>query len=137
MSRRLVLDTNVLVSGMINPLGAPGRIVDLLREGELELTVDDRILAEYTAVLKRRKFRPYFTLQEVRDILMFLEQNTQYMVTTTVIGDLPDLKDIPFLEVALAADAPLVTGNIDHFPAAARRSVEVVTPASFVGRLDD
>lgn len=137
MSRPLVLDTDVLVSGMINPLGAPGRIVDLLREGELELTVDDRILAEYTAVLKRRKFRAYFTLQEVRDILMFLEQNTHYMVATTVISDLPDLKDIPFLEVALAADIPLVTGNIDHFPAAARRSAEVVTPASFVGRLDD
>ena len=105
MSRRLVLDTNVLVSGMINPMGAPG----------LELTVDDRILAEYTAVLKRRKFRAYFTLQEVRDILMFLEENTQYMVTTTVISDLPDLKDIPFLEVALAARVPLVTGNIDNF----------------------
>ena len=60
MSLRLVLDTDVLVSGMINPLGPPGRIVDLLREGELELTVDDRILAEYTAVLNRRKFRVYF-----------------------------------------------------------------------------
>ena len=101
------------------------------------MTVDDRILAEYTAFLKRRKFRAYFTLQEVRDILMFLEQNTHYTVTTTVISDLPDLKDIPFLEVALTTDVPLVTGNIDHFPAAARRSVEVVTPASFVGRLAD
>lgn len=48
---------------------------------------------------------------------MFLEQNTHYTVTTTVIGDLPDLKDIPFLGVALAAKIPLVTGNIDHFPA--------------------
>ena len=95
MSRRLVLDTNVLVSGMINPLGAPGRIVDLVREAELELTVDDRILAEYTGVLNRPKFRAYFTLQEVRDILMFLERNTHYTVATTVISDLPDLKDIP------------------------------------------
>lgn len=135
MSRRLVLDTNVLVSGMINPLGTPGRIIDLVREGELELTVDDRILAEYTAVLNRRKFRAYFTLQGVRDILMFLEQNTHYTVTTTVISDLPDLNDVPFLEVALAADVVLVTGNIDHFPASARRSAEVVTPAGFVGGL--
>ena len=103
----------------------------------MELTVDDRILAEYTAVLNRPKFRAYFTLQEVRDILMFLEQNTQYTITTTVIGDLPDLKDIPFLEAALAANVPLVTGNIDHFPASAGRSVEVVTPAVYVKRLAD
>jgi putative PIN family toxin of toxin-antitoxin system len=134
MSRRLVLDTNVLVSGMINPFGAPGRIVDLLREGELELTVDDRILAEYSAVLNRRKFRAYFTLQEVRDILVFLEQNTHYTVATTHVSDLPDLKDAPFLEVALAAGVPLVTGNADHFPASRRRSVAVVAPADYVER---
>jgi len=44
---RLVLDTNVLVSGMINAFGAPGRIADLVRERHVELVVDDRILAEY------------------------------------------------------------------------------------------
>lgn len=135
MSRRLVLDTNVLVSGMINPFAAPGRIVDLLRERTLELTVDDRILAEYSAVLSRRKFRAYFTLQEVRDVLVFLEQNTHYTVATTHVSDLPDVKDAPFLEVALAAGVPLVTGNADHFPASHRRFVEVVAPAAYVERL--
>ena len=135
MSRRLVLDTNVLVSGMINPFAAPGRIVDLLREGKLELTVDDRILAEYSAVLNRPKFRPYFTLQEVRDVLVFLEQNTHYTVATTQISDLPDVKDAPFLEVALAAGVPLVTGNADHFPASHRSLVEVVPPAAYLKRL--
>ncbi len=33
---RIVLDTNVLVSGMINAHGHPGRIVDLLREGMID-----------------------------------------------------------------------------------------------------
>lgn len=135
MSRRLVLDTNVLVSGMINPFAAPGRIVDLVREGRLELTVDDRILAEYSAVLNRRKFRAYFTLQEVRDVLVFIEQNTHYTVATTHVRDLPDVKDAPFLEVALAAGVPLVTGNADHFPVSHRRLVEVVAPAAYLERL--
>ena len=135
MSRRLVLDTNVLVSGMINPFAAPGRIVDMLREGALELTVDDRILAEYGAVPKRSKFRAYFTLHDVSDILLFLEQNTHYTVATTHFRGLPDLKDAPFLEVAVAAGVPLVTGNVDHFPASSRCSVEVVTPAAYVERL--
>jgi len=31
------LDTNVLVSGMINPVGAPGRLVDMVRAGALQL----------------------------------------------------------------------------------------------------
>ena len=45
------------------------------------------------------------------------------------------MKDVPFLEIALVARVPLVTGNIDHFRASARRSVEVVTPAGYVKRL--
>ena len=36
---RIVLDTNVLVSGMINAHGAPGRIVDLVREEQVELAL--------------------------------------------------------------------------------------------------
>jgi len=37
---------------MLNPSGPPGRIVDLLRSGALEMVVDDRILSEYTDVLR-------------------------------------------------------------------------------------
>jgi len=43
---KIVLDTNVLISGMLNPSGPPGRIVDFLRTEVLQLAVDDRILAE-------------------------------------------------------------------------------------------
>ena len=41
---RIVLDTNVLVPGMISAFGPPGRIVDRVREGHVELVVDDRDL---------------------------------------------------------------------------------------------
>ena len=132
---RLVFDTNVLVSGMINAFGAPGRIVDLVRERHIELVVDDRILAEYAEVLRRPKFRPYFSLQEVRDIVVFLELNTHYVVPKLHVSDLPDPDDAPFLEVALAAAVPLVTGNRDDFPEERCRSVEVLTPAQFLQRL--
>ncbi len=129
---RIVLDTNVLVSGMINARSAPGRIVDLIREERIELVVDDRILAEYAEVLKRPKFRRYFSLQEVRDIMMFLEKNTTYMVSTETIADLPDPDDAAFLELALSAKAILVTGNSDDFPESLHRSATVVTPAVYL-----
>ena len=41
---KVVVDTNVLVSGLINSDGYPGRIVDLLRADALQVVVDDRIL---------------------------------------------------------------------------------------------
>jgi predicted nucleic acid-binding protein len=43
---RIVLDTNVLVSGLLSPHGPPGRIFDLLLGGKLTLVFDDRLLAE-------------------------------------------------------------------------------------------
>ena len=132
---RLILDTNVLVSGMINAFGAPGRIIDLVREGRIELVVDDRILAEYADVLTRPKFRAYFSTQDARDILVFLEQNSHYQVPTVQVTDLPDPDDCLFLEAALSAGVPLVTGNTADFPAARRRSAEVLTPACFLERL--
>lgn len=128
----IVLDTNVIVSGMINAYGAPGRIIDLIREGLVELVVDDRILAEYTEVLNRPKFHAYFLASDVRDILVFLNHNTHYVVSTTHIVDIPDLDDAPFLEVALTAAVPLITGNATHFPAHYRSRTSIYTPAEFI-----
>ena len=115
---RIVLDTNVLVSGMINAYGPPGRIVDLLREGMVELVVDDRVLSEYRMVLNRPKFQRYFDSKAVCDILNFLEQNTRYMVPVRTITGLPDPDDVPFAELAFSAGVPLVSGNLDDYPEA-------------------
>jgi len=48
---------------------------------------------------------------------------------------LPDEKEAPFLEVAAAADAILVTGNVKHFPKPARKGVPVMTPREFLETL--
>jgi len=133
---RLALDANVLVSGMINPFGPPGRILDLVRESVLELAVDDRVLAEYSEVLNRPKFRTWFSPQEVRDIIVFLERNTLYTVCARQARGLPDPADAPFLEVALNVAAPLVTGNAAHFPPDRRHGVLVLTPAEFLAGLE-
>lgn len=132
---RFVLDTNVLIYGMINAFGVPGRILDLVREGIVELVVDDRTLAEYTEVLNRPKFRTYFTPHDVRDIIIFMEQNAHYVVSTQHVTGLPDPDDTPFLELALSANVPLVTGNTDDFPHDLCQQAVVSTPASFIERI--
>jgi len=133
--RLLVLDTNVLVSGMISSRGAPARIIDLLREGELELVVDDRILDEYIRVLRRPHFRQYFTEAECRDIVSYLENNTARIVADVLISGLPDESDTPFAETAVASGVPLVTGNTRHFPRKKCRDLDVMTPAEFLRSL--
>jgi len=133
---RIVLDTNVLVSGMINAHGPPGRIIDLIREGIVELVVDDRILAEYAEVLSRPKFTTYFHASDARDILVFFDHNAHYLVATTHVADIPDRDDAPFLEVALTAEVPLVTGNATHFPEHYRHQTTIQTPAEFMALIN-
>jgi len=52
----VVIDTNVLVSGLINPDGPPARVVDLLLANVIQAAFDDRVLAEYDEVLTRKPF---------------------------------------------------------------------------------
>ena len=53
---RIVVDTNVLVSGLLSPHGPPGRMVDGIVAEELVVLFDDRILDEYRDVLGSPRF---------------------------------------------------------------------------------
>ena len=129
----IVLDTNVLVSGMIVTDHPPGRIIDLMRAGEVRLAVDDRIVAEYEDVLARPYFRRYFTLEEKERVMGFIRSDSLRYVCTERIEGLPDPKDAPFAETAFVADVPLITGNLKHFPVRkTRRAIHVITPAQFL-----
>lgn len=131
---KAVLDTNVLVSGMINPVGAPGRLVDMVRAGVLRLVVDDRILLEYADVIRRPMLRPYFSSADVEAILDFLQHGAEPALATVCVSGLPAPDDAPFLEVALASGVPLITGNTRHFPVNRRAGCTVLSAAEFVSQ---
>lgn len=128
-----VLDTNVLVSGLLSPFGPPGRLVDLLQMGRLRLVTDDRIEAEYREVLARSRLG----IERVRReaflaILQFQEHVTALPWTHPAP---PDEDDIMFLEVALRTlERTLVTGNVRHFPPRCRGPVTVCSPRAAYDR---
>src|SRR6185436_8842698 len=115
---KIVLDTNVIVSGLLQPFSSSGQIVRLVAAGELALCHDPRIFAEYQEVLRREKFG--FDPERV-DILLEEVRAGGIPVAARPPGiRLADSDDEPFLEVALAGGAQcLVTGNLKHYPAEA------------------
>lgn len=129
---KIVLDTNVLISGMLNPSGPPGRIIDFLRSGVLQLVIDDRILTEYVDVLRRGYFLKYFEESEREDVIEYLTKNSYYTSSRVIVQNLPDKYDAPFLEIALSEKIPLVTGNLRHYPKKARRGCVVLSPKQFI-----
>ena len=128
---KIVLDTNVLVSGLLSPYGPPAEVVGMVVGGAVTLCVDARILVEYEQVLARPRFG--FGQDAVDSLIGFVEFESLHVAATPWTEPLPDPDDAPFLEVAIAGGAAcLVTGNVVHFPEHARGGVLVRTPAEFV-----
>jgi predicted nucleic acid-binding protein len=67
---RVVLDTNVLVSGLAYPGSVPGRIVGIWRQGGLDVVLSRYILDEMVRVLPRLS-RTHLSSSEIRDLAYF------------------------------------------------------------------
>jgi uncharacterized protein len=127
----IVLDTNVLVSGLLSPFGPCGEIMRMVSSSELTLAFDARILTEYQDVLVRPKFR--FEKDKVDVILAHIEHRGITVAPSPLQLSLPDIDDEPFLEVAIAAKVVcIVTGNQVHFPPGLCQGVTVFSPSEFL-----
>ena len=127
---KIVLDTNVIVAGLLSPFGPCAEIVRMVSSGELTLYFDARILSEYSEVLRRTKFR--FQIDKVVALLDHIEHRGYIVASSPLSNSLPDPGDKPFLEVAVAGQAVcLVTGDHAHFPPKKCQGVKVLSPSDF------
>lgn len=128
---KVVVDTNVLVAGLLSPFGPPGEIVRMIASGALCVCIDARILTEYADVLTRAKF--HFEPEQVQTLLEQIRMDGIGVAGIPLPSRLPDPTDEPFLEAALAGDAVcVITGNSKHFPITKRQGMTVVSPAEFL-----
>ena len=128
---KIVLDTNVLVSGLLTPFGPSGEIVRMVFSGDLILYIDARILSEYQDVLNRPKFK--FNKEHIDILIDFIKQYGQFISSSPLKTRLPDPDDEPFLEVAIAGKVKsLVTGNKVHYPSLFREGMNIFSPAEFL-----
>jgi putative PIN family toxin of toxin-antitoxin system len=132
--RLAVLDTNVVIAAAIKSNGAPARLMmDWVLEGQVQVVTSPWIVGEYREVMRRPKFSRYgfppLWLEFVIDESLRLPDQPDWPFPG------PDPKDLPFLALAHAAGAWLVTGNLRHFPQHVRNAVVVVSPMDYLDHL--
>ena len=113
---RAVVDTNLVVSGLILKHGQPSQLVEALRQGCFLLVLSDVLLEEYRRVLARQHFAQRYGLtpQEVRDFFTLLATAQRATPTRRLPVQVRDVKDTPVLATALGGQAAyLVTGDED------------------------
>lgn len=129
---RAVVDTNILVSGLLRAGSLPAAVLSDIVHGRLTPVVCGEILAEYREVLRRPRLGLHGG--DVDAFVALVEHLADHVRVPPYIGalNLPDPTDWPFLACALAADCALITGNARHFPA--RLGARVVTARQWSSR---
>ncbi len=115
MTMRIVLDTNVLVSALWSPDGKPARILGDVFSRRFIACYDYRIIEEYYAVLRRPKFG--FEKWQIDGVMDAICKDG-FSILPEPLTDVPfaDESDRKFFEAAKFCRAPLITGNIKHYP---------------------
>ena len=125
---RVVLDTNVVISALMNPNGNPSRIIKMVLSRTVELYHNSVILSEYESVALRPKFSGKINPDSVRRFLSLLKNIGISFNPVPGIIKLPDESDRIFYDTAKGSGSVLISGNIKHFP----KKPFIMLPADFI-----
>lgn len=133
---RIVLDTNVLISGLMLPESVPGRIVRTWRSASLTLVLSEAMLEEIGRVLRYPKIAKRLrsigiSEDEVEKLLALLRFQAELVDISETKAYVPaDANDEKILATLIAAQADyLVSGDADLL--ALRAEYPIVTPQEF------
>ncbi len=130
--RKLVLDTNVLISRLLFPSGVAAKAVDHALEWGLPL-MSEETLSELTEVLSRPKFSKYISIQDRQHFIRLLGGVVRIVPITHRITACRDPKDDKFLHVALNGNAQvIVTGDADLLVLQPFHGIAIVNPQTFL-----
>ena len=130
--RRIVLDTNVLISRLLSPRSTAAQAV-LLATGQDSVLASDATLTELADVLARPKFDPYVSIEERRTFLRLFARVADHVAILRPIRACRDPRDDKFLELAVNGGAAvIVTGDADLLVLDPFHAIRIVTPTAFL-----
>lgn len=112
MRRRVVCDTNILVSALIFPGGSPDRVMALARIGEIELFVSPFILDEFKKVLKEKFGYNQREIKQRIDRITSIATIVNPQEKLSVISR--DEADNRIVECAIEANADFIVSGDKH-----------------------
>ena len=127
---RVVLDTNIIVSAVLQPLGPPAQVFLLASAGVIQMCVSEEAYAEYEEVIQRPRLKR--DAEEIEGALRTIREKARWVKSTGKVKACSDPDDDIFVDCAQAAEAHyLVTGNQVDFPET-WGNTRIVTPRQFL-----
>lgn len=126
--KRVVLDTNVLISYSLTPNGITGKVSDFFIEHGL-LLFSQETFAEFETRLWRPKFDKYITLEQRKSILHDLDMIALWVEITAKKCYSRDPDDDKFIETARIGQADfLISGDSDLLDLGAVDDIPILSP---------
>ena len=116
MAIKVVIDTNIWVSALINPFGYPARIRKAFEKSIFQVVVSEPILEELADVLNRPRIREKYdvTPEDIEEILTLIEERSEHVLLSGNIEICRDKDDNLIIETAIKGKAEyLVTRDDD------------------------
>ena len=131
--RRIVFDTNALISAVILPKSISAAAYDLAAE-HCEIIVSKTTWLEFEAKIKKASLERYFPSTQDREAAVnAINRQVNHVMVHSVVTDCRDPKDNPFLALALDGLADtIVSGDDDLRVLHPWRGVEILSPGDFV-----
>jgi putative PIN family toxin of toxin-antitoxin system len=135
----IVLDTNILFSGLFSQDGASYSLLSRIGKGEFNIHVSVPLVFEYEDVLKRNQKELGLTGTDIDDFLDFLcSVSIPHFLYFSWRPCLNDPDDEMLLELAITSDARyIVTYNIKHFKTIRGFNVKAIKPFDFLKLLEE
>ncbi|HEY7030102.1 MAG TPA: putative toxin-antitoxin system toxin component, PIN family [Thermomicrobiales bacterium] len=143
--RRVVVDTNVWVSSLLNPAGRPAEVVAALLAGRFRLVTSTPLLDELAEVLERPRIQRRHGLppDDIRSYVDVLRRGADVVAVSGKLQICRDRDDDVVLETALLGNAELLVTrdeDLSRVPelaeALAPRGVSILTVRHFLDLLE-
>ena len=133
---RVVVDTNIFISGLISP-GPSRRILDLIEENSFSCVLTPDLFKELNKTLHRPKFKILFKDININKLMTIVKNNSLYIIPSVKMKACRDPKDDMVLTAAIVAKADMiVSGDKDLLVLNPFEDIAIVTPREFLQRIN-
>jgi putative PIN family toxin of toxin-antitoxin system len=109
---RVIIDTNLWISFLLT--SNYSKIDALLTADNVTLLLSEELIEEFVSVAQRPKFKKYFSLDDLEDLLTTLKTKAEFIAVNSTLSICRDPKDNFLLSLAKDGKAShLLTGDND------------------------
>jgi len=134
---QIVIDTNVIVSGLRSRRGAAYKLLTMLKDNRWQVNISTALIPEYEEILKREQADLGLSEQDIDDVIDGICHIANHQIIYYVWRPASHDPDDDFLiDLAVAAQANfLITYNPKDVKSIEQFGIEVISPKEFLQRM--